>query len=244
MERVLYKGKLKSHQIKIVSGNSPFSIPGDLREKVEKLWKQEKRKAKEKRAELFNSKIYRLEELNYSGKDLSLTLGTLPYSFQKITKYLINEIIKQSKDYYPNGLFTTSLILTKDGKYVFGNRGKTMSKNKKDMIGGVLSKQENIVRNGKDIFKAIIQELHEEINVDKEHIREIYLSGVISTNLLKVGLLFYVELNFTSSELQRAFLHRKDKEMNSLVFINKRRLKSFLISLGGYKTIVADEFLN
>jgi 8-oxo-dGTP pyrophosphatase MutT (NUDIX family) len=241
MTKVLYKGKLLSKQVCITEGSN-FVIPFSIKEKAKLLWEEELKNAEGEEAILFDADIYRLENLDFLNGKLFLTLGIVPYSFQKVAKYLVSEIIKESKNYYPNGLFATTLIMTKDNQYVFGKRGKTISKNEIDMIGGVLSKDENIVKKGSDLFKAIIQELNEELNLEKKNIGEICLKGVISTSTLKVGLVFYTVLNITSRDLEKTFSNRKDNEMSGLIFVKKANLRSFLLSLGGYKITIAGKF--
>lgn len=221
------------------SFRSSRKVDPELKKECDKQWEDLLAIARKKDTGLFEAEIYRLESLTQTKESLHLSLSTVPYSFTK-TAHLSQRIYRLSERYWPKSLFSAILVKTKEGNYVFGQRGTTVSKNATDMVGGVISYSETQIRSGEDFFDVIEREVREEIGVNSDEIKSDLLRAVFLTSGLKYCVLFEVALNITSAQLMKRFPERTDPEFKNLVLVKPDQLTSFLGMLGGYKTTIIE----
>ena len=238
LPRVLFKGKynLKNIETKF-SNTSNRKINLSLESKLQKEWKQILREVTKRGIKAWDSNLYRLDNFEAQKDKLSLTLSTIPFSISKSMNRYLDNLYKLGEDYFSKSLFTESLIKTSDNKYVFGKLTTNyLTSRKIDLIGGVLSKDEQIVKNGKDVFKALFTEFKEEINISEKHIKSSILIGTVLTPKTKVGLIFDTCLSISSRSLIHHFKRSENDEIEDLILVDKIDLMNTIDKTAEYRT--------
>lgn len=221
----------------VVNKTSNRKIDPEIESKIDEIWEETVRNAKEQGQLIYNGESFRLDSFKESNGQLKLVLSKIKYKDRSSLNKLANELIEKGEDYLPNTLAIGGFIKTTDNKFVFGKRsGRTITNNKEDFIGGILEPEK--LNTGEDLFDYNLQEIKEEINLDKADIEHIRLVALVRTPWANIILLTYTTLKLTSNEVAAKF-HAKDKkdfeEMADLIFVDKSKLSEKLMELGGYK---------
>jgi hypothetical protein len=244
LPKVLLKGRFDFNEIQIIERPTNLLLPPDLREEVAQKWEDLKRQAKEKNIKVWDSINYRLNDFKIVNGILTLEIAELNFSTRVGLAEIREKLWVLGYEFFPRGLFIGTLLETNDGEYIFGERSKkSATRSRTDIIGGVLSKKEVIIKSGSDFKNALTAELSEEINVTKEHLLESYVMGLVLTDSTQVGIITYTKLNLSSEEVNDSFKNKNDGEMESLVFVDEDKLRDYLNNLGGYKPAIV-ELLN
>lgn len=175
--------------------------------------------------QLWDSEIYRLEDVDICTHTLSLNISTVPFSVRVGMNDHTERVRQLGLAYAPKGLYTSCLVSTTDHHYVFIEKSNIyFTKKKYAWVGGVLSKTERHISSGKELFDTVRTEVMEELGVESEQITSTTLSaGYVSENW-NACLLFTVELKLTTHELQAMFMKQSDDEAVELVMIAKSNL--------------------
>ncbi|MEI7603900.1 MAG: hypothetical protein WCJ19_02680 [bacterium] len=210
----------------------------ELENSIEQTWNQIFEKAKLEGKKIWNSKIYRVNNYKFDDEKLFLELGPSDFKNGLVFK-MIPFFETLSLDCYPLNMFCLANVKTLDEKYVFGFSDKTIQYSNILGIGGVFSKDELLVNNSEDLFENMYKELKEEINVTKSMISEIVISGLLISEGANIGLIFNVDLNVTSLELQKNFEIENDGELERLIFVEQEKYKDYMQNLApGHKSLL------
>lgn len=243
---VLFKENYLPDDLTIHQVPSSRKTDPDLETKIQQNWLQIEKEALEQGKKIWDSEIYRLEHFEITKKArLTLHLSTIAFStIQGMSKY-IDGIALLGPEYYSKSIFANAIIHTSDNKFVIGqNSGITVNSHEYELIGGILSKSEQTIANGFDIFSAIHKELLEEVNILSEHIVESRLIGGILTHKSRVGLLFFIQLDLSESTVRALFREKNDGELRDVMFFEKNALAEFLNNLGEPRQVlIANEFI-
>lgn len=242
LPKIIFKATIPVQQIKIKRINSSSrEINTELETKLKMVWENTLKKAKEEGARAWDSQMYRLENSEYSDNSLFLSISTIPYSIATSTTDYKKEIIALGEKYYTNGLFVSSLVKTKDNKFIFGNlSGNTINQNKIDLVGGVLSQDERQLESGNDLLEVLLTELTEEINVSRNEVSLSNVIGMIMTDKFQISIVFSTELNITSEKVKSKYELHNDNEFKELIFIDQDNLPNYLLALEGYKSKIPE----
>lgn len=206
---------------------SEVSSSRELDEKLEDLsqatWQSMTEEASLKGQKLWDSEIYRLENAEESGRVLSFS--TIPFSTRIGMNSHSGYVKELGLAYAPKGLYTSCVVSTTDGHYIFIEKSKAyFTKKKYAWVGGILSKTERRISSGKDLFGTVRTEVTEELGAQEEDVvANILSSGYISENW-NVCLLFEIELNLRVDELQNLFKKQSDDEAVALLCIKQNSL--------------------
>ena len=193
--KTLVKGKLTPNDLNVFVNKSNRKISKAIEEKMEKIWKDKVKMAKENNKILYNGTLYRLNNINKLDNKIIIELGTLEFK----TFLCINEIYEYfdlDKSHYKNSCHTLATVKTKDKKYIMVNlTGKSMNENSFDFIGGAMEVSSKI-NNGKKLFWSFYKELKEEAHIDKKDIVESFLKLIYLNHKTNVGFYFEIILKY------------------------------------------------
>lgn len=145
-------------------------------------------------------------------------------------EYILN---KCPVEYYPRALSCSVYLESSDGYIVFG-----LKKNNHRIIGGVYSPEELVLHGGNDIFKMAKIEVEQEVGVPKEYIQDLELVGGVQTSKLNISLVFKGRIPFSKIEITNFFNRDHDPELDSLTFIHKHTLSSYVEEFHPEKKII------
>jgi len=150
----------------------------------------------------------------------------------------MRELSELGEAYYSHGLSVGGFVVTKDGKYIFGQKAsKSVSSLKHDIIGGVLEKIDPM--SGEGVLNMNKVELEEEINVSAHDINDIKIIGLVRSPSTDIVIVTFTTLNILADELKSLFEKRRDLELEAIEFIDSENLNNYLNKLGGYKPAMA-----
>jgi hypothetical protein len=204
-----------------------------INEELENLsiasWNDMLRASSEAGKKIWDSDVYRLESFEMSTERLSIYLATIPFSVRLgMNKH--TEMVKQlGLEYSPKGMFSSCLVKTSDNYFVFIEKSDVYFTQKRfAWVGGIISKSESIIRDGKDLFTNTKREVLEELGIESKHILEIFLKTGYLTENHNVCLLFSVQVSLTKNELLDKFNKYSDDEACNLVFFSIENNEDFL----------------
>jgi len=238
--KILYN-HTQGNKISVIVSNISSRLIDDLLEsKLDALWQEQARKCHEKGEKVWDGISYRLNTLSLKDNTLNVELGPIRWSKRSPIRS-IDEIHQLDEEYWGRGVFVTALICTSDGKYIFGERKKTVIKRTMSTtIGGILSSEEVKVDSFDDFFTMLHKEIHEEIGVTADHIIKENFLGVVYSAKADVGFIFTVTLNLSSQDINTLFQKRSDDELALLRFVESESLKTHLMEMGDYWALIPE----
>ncbi|MDQ6985299.1 MAG: hypothetical protein Q9M91_05350 [Candidatus Dojkabacteria bacterium] len=231
---LLLKKELDFQDIRISKSPSNRNIVPNFEKQIQSLWEEDLKKAKSEGYKRWDSILYRLNSFSVNNDELYFDLGEVNFSTAVGLKS-INKIKPLNINSFSKALFINSLVITTDNKYVFGVRNNTKIR---DMIGGVISKSEMEVNNGKDLERFLLVELKEECNIDIFHIKSVKFLGLIQSRSTRISISCKTNLNISSFELENIFKSRLDNELEALDFVEYCDLEGYLGNFDGYQKIM------
>lgn len=237
--KILWQGAITEDELNVElvdSSKSNRAIDPTVEAKLQDKWEQQLVEAKEKGATLYDGTSYRLEEIDFDGKRLSIKVSPMKFRVRSTLKKM-PELEELGEMYYSHGLSVGGFVITTDSQYVFATKSnKVFSETKRDIIGGVLEVIEPF--SGKGIFEMNKRELREEINVDSEMIKEMKVIGIVLSPSTDIIIITLTKLKLSVSELKVIFEKRADLELEGIEFVSLQELNNYLESLGGYKPVM------
>jgi|GEM_PF-6852397 len=222
--------------IKVEEGkNLNFSSHPEIKKKIKKEWKKAKRSNKK----LFNESLYRLSGFKEESGKLVLNLGQtnfkelvgtnqLFFSDRKFFNCLAKFGEKEGNflEYFSNGLAVGAVIQTKDDYILISRRSKEMPfyPDTFHTIAGHPNPGSD-----RNLEKAVIREIKEETDLDKNEYRIYFLGLVRNNQTFKPELIYLAQAKRGLAEI----LIRRGKdisEFKSLFGLKKQDLKKFLNS--------------
>lgn len=241
VSRILLKGPISPKDIiirQVKTSNRKIDI--EVEKKTQSIWEETLKESKEKGWNIYNGESYRLEQIGKNGNNIELKVSKLKFKTRNsLTRQSIS-LHKLGEDYYCKGLAIGWFLRTSDNKYIFGQRsGSSLTVTRIDFIGGIL--EDVNLRSGKDIIHKGLQEIKEEAGISKQNLKDISIATFVISPSTNIIVLASALVNLDSIECKSIFeKERLEDEMSNLVFVDKDKLRQFLLNLGGYKTPLVD----
>lgn len=236
---LIIQGKFYPKDINVkIADSSNRKINFEIENKIDDNWKEYEKTKKKNGGMIWDATTYRLEDLKKDGDKIELFLGEINFSKRIGARGCLKELAVLGKDYYPAGIYLAAIIKTNDGHYVIGElSGKTTVEGEVSLIGGLLSKDEMLIKSSVDISEMLQKELEEEIYIESNEIKDIYLKAIIQTERLAFGLIFYVNLNISAENIKYKFV--PNDEIAGIKFCSKKEIVNILKSMGGARELIA-----
>lgn len=238
--KVLVLGKFQPEDLVVSVGESNRKINPVVEAKVDEIWEIKKKEAEKLGQICYNGISYRVNYLEQRGDKIHIDFGTIEF---KTRMCLMNvpEYLNLPEEYYKKCCFSGATVRTSDGLYVMVElSGKSMNKNKIDLLGGIIEKPLDI-KDGDDLFDSILSELKEEACINKQDIKECYLRAIYSTVKTDVGFYFEVTLNISSTEILNRFkLENHDQDIKSINFFKRDEYIKILENFNESKRLISD----
>jgi hypothetical protein len=197
-------------------------------------WLEKQRVSEEKGLLLFNGQSFRLDSFSLENNNLVLSVSEMEYRIRGSIESMADEVARYGDEYLGHGLAIGALLKTSDGYYVFGQRnGKTQSKQKVDIIGGIVDSDVEVSENG--LWHMLTVEMEEEASINVHNIKSGDYLGIFFSEFGNCILVARVELNLSRAELTGQFKQNDNAEMDDLIFVTESELFGYLTELGGYK---------
>lgn len=238
--KIIVQGKFYPKDVEVEFADfSNRKIDFEIENKIDANWKEYEKVKKENGGIVWDAVTYRLEDLKMENNKIKLVLGEINFSKRIGARWCLDELEKCGIDYYPKGIYLAAIIETGDNYYIMGElSGKTVVSSVASLAGGVLSKDEAVIGKSEDIFGALYREIKEELNIDKENLKDLYLKAIIMTERLSIGFIFYVSLDMNIESVQNKFI--ANDEFVSIKGHNKEEIVNVLKSMGGAKALVSE----
>ena len=187
-------------------------------------------------AEIPNSKLFRVISYKVHDHKFSLVLGNTSF------KHFISSMDKRFVSKFgfkkiANPLSVGAIIVTSDYRIIIGKRLPELVINpgKYSTVAGMMDREKDFSNGKPDPFKAILRELYEEIKVEKTHVKEIVLLGLIyNEDYHQTYLPFYIKIDIPSNILKRQLRHQSlsENEFERFIYLklNDRNIANFIIS--------------
>ena len=239
--KIIFKGEIDPKDIVIrINKTSTLKIPLEIETEIESTWEKVYKESNEEGRKLYNGKILRLDSFDIIKGKLEMTLSKIDFKTRVGIIENLSRIKNITEDNLPKSIAIGGLVKTKDNKYIFGiNSGKTMNKIPIDIIGGMIEPKTGEF-SSEMIFDENYRELKEELNVDRENVKDLHIIGLILTSNAVVMFFTSCVLNITVNEVQDKFKLHNDGEVKELLIVDPKNLNSKLNEFGGYKNLVID----
>lgn len=219
--KIFFSGSWSEKEIFIKEVPSTRKSNAKLEEKIATDWRDVLEQATKTKREIWDSALYRLEEVVAVDNYLHFKLSTISFSTRLMMKKNTAEIKQLGFEYSPCGMFASCLVETIDGYFVFIKKSQKYFGSKEyAWVGGVLSKDEGEIKSGRDLFLAARREVVEELGVSSAEMNETVLKVGYLTENWNVCLLFSIKLLLSKTELLEVFKNNSDGEAEDLVFLN------------------------
>lgn len=230
---ILFTGEYSPEQVNIKEIPSTRKINSELEALCRQRWEEDVATATANGQLRFEGDVYRFEGILAQHDSLSLILSTIKFSIRSTINKFPDRLKVLGSDYTPKGMYSSLFITTKDGKYVFmADAGKYMGRRDVMFIGGVLSRSDQVLESGKELFEHARRECREETGCHNEDFAEIRLRAGFLTESSNICLLFSITLNLTVDELMKRFNEGKtDGEAKNLIFVDQNELATFALGL-------------
>jgi 8-oxo-dGTP pyrophosphatase MutT (NUDIX family) len=240
-QRLLLSGKYQPGDISVIPAPSSLPpLPANLERALEKAWQAQLRRAAEEGYALWDAPCYRWEECHSipDGK-LALSVSEIPYKYVRGSIALL-ESGKLPEGYESRQMYSSLVIRTADGQYVFGISAKEFYVGELKFIGGVYGVTENRLTDGYALFQSALRELEEEVNISADQVKEMTLSRIYATPRGMRDLCFKVEVAADAAGIRRAFASRPDPELSDLLILSPVKAREAVAALTDRRREKAD----
>lgn len=219
---ILFNGSWSKSDVSIQETTSSRIISNEIEDLAQKSWKESLFEAKKKGQKIWDSLIYRFEDSQVKNETLRLSVSTIKYSTRVGMNRLTARIKSLGVSYAPQGMFSSCLVKTKEGKYIFIKKSNKYWTNKKvSWVGGIFSQDEVPLAHGEDLFKAVKNEVCEEIGIPYKYLDDTRLHFGFLTRNWNVCLLFKINLSLTADEIEDYYDKYSDDEASGILFVDK-----------------------
>lgn len=239
LPKILFKSEHKYDQITINHTKSTRAIDQDLETIFKQNWIEITQNAKKQDMQIWDSILYRLEKFEIKQK-LIMEFSEINFSTTKSANKYIDILIQKGEKYFIKSIFSSIIIKTADNKFILGKKSRKYMHNVDlTFIGGVLSKDEHLIENGKDLFQSALNEVQEELNI-KCPIDNLTLLGGILTELGKCSLVFYLFVSMNSGEIKKNFAYRNDEELEDILILSEEDFKDHIANMDNSKQLILE----
>ncbi len=216
---ILFSGHWSAKQVSISEIPTSREIDQDLETKATHSWEQMLIEAKKTNKLLWDSILYRFENAVTTGENISLIISSIPFSIRFGMNKHTAVVQSLGANFASRGIFSSCLVETADGLYVFIEKSdKYYTQKKYSWVGGVLSKTEEEIVDGISLFESVSKEVSEELGVSRNlHQSTLLRTGYLTENG-NVCFLFSITLKCTSKELREHFKSSDNEASGLLVF--------------------------
>lgn len=241
IKRIIKKGPIKPENIVIKKyKRSQRKIDILLEKQIEKKWDEKVKEAKEKRQQIWDNKLYRLDSCREKASNVIMNVSLVNYSILRSLALLREKLENYSEDYYSKALNVASLIITSDNKYILGVKSSKMQYlDKIDVVGGT-AEYGDILETGYDLLTVANKEMYEEINVQISAIKKQSILGIILTAYSNVIVILETILGIDVEAVRKLFDKRSEEEFEDLVIVDKDKLQEYLNMLDGKFPLIAE----
>lgn len=236
----LWLGCLASEAIELENNvPSTFELPEAFENSVNKHWDEYLVRAQAAGKRIWNSTLYRCEEFWGNEERLSLRLSAIEARevFLTIDYFAAAGV---PKCHETRNLFAVCFLKSSDNQYIFGvPSGVTFAAAGPGLIGGALSKDEQLISSGMDIESCLARELEEEINLDHSTIQSAHVLALVQTDLSNIGLIYYVTTSATAKEVAARHRIQNDGELKGVLEVPEREVASFLANGDRYLPLLS-----
>ncbi len=217
---VLFNGTWISDDISVCVKTSTRRLDNLLEKDSKETWEKMSTEALSRGSQLWDSNVYRFEDVKEKDGKIVLYFSTIPFSIRLGMNKHTNSVKKLGKDYASMGLFSSCLVKTADNHFVFIEKSNKFYTDKKySWVGGIFSESEKTLNNGDDLLSAVKAEIREELGLKDEHIETTTLSAGYVTENWNACLLFNAKVTVTAEQLIAIFNKKNDGEAKGLFFI-------------------------
>lgn len=234
LQNILFKGPFQISDIEVkINNSSNRKIHPEFENNIDSIWSAKLQEANQNITNLWDSNIYRLNSFSQNQKKLILELNLISFkTIIGLKTQILRSKPKISQDYWPKGLFVSAIIKTSDNRYIFAKTKSSVIKNgQPDIIGGVLSKEETLITDSRNITSHLLKELHEEINIKPNTINNLKLEGGIVSAWGNIGLIFSLGLTLNTQQVKTNFDQTNDGELEDIIIIEENKFYQFVSQL-------------
>ena len=229
--RIHCLGHWRQRHVRIFFSNHDYALPGPLLRRAQEFWAERLTKF----PHFFNGALCRLEKYEATPDTLHLHLSRTCYRDLLFCNERVQEILEAFDEAsLVRALGISVIIETADGFLPLMQRSQTLGEGAGliDVFGGHVHPDDH-ARNGvPDVFHAIADELHTELNLTSEDFDEIYCVGLLENwQTRKPELIFETKIKLTFDELREKARHAKegDEYVEILAVTAKpQEIKTFL----------------
>lgn len=155
---------INNANIKVIVENKKIELPQEIQKNIEQHWE----KAKLENLNLWNGELMCVSDCQIDEKEIVITCKKSDYAH-----YLYDERIGLPKEYGCSSLVAGCLLETSDNYYIVGELAENTSFPHCMQISGGSADKDDIDNSEIDIFKTIIRECEEELNIQLENKKQI-----------------------------------------------------------------------
>ncbi len=218
--KVLFSGNWSSSDVSIHVIPSTRELDEGLERDCKDAWEEMLKESLSRGSQLWDSAIYRFEDIRGKDDKINLYFSTIPFSIRLGMNKHTSQVKNLGESYASMGLFNSCLVETSDNKFVFIEKSNKFYTDKKyAWVGGIFSESENKLDDGIDLFSSVNTEILEELGISNEYVSSLVLSTGYITENWNVCLLFSAKIIITSEQLLEFFYKKNDGEARGLIFI-------------------------
>lgn len=235
---MLFQGHFSMERVTVgVVEQSQRKVDQNMELALLKQWDKTLHQARESGVKAWDSTIYRYETGEVYNTDVHLTFSRVPFSIMRSARYYVQELKQLGPAYFPHGIFVSVIVKTSDEHYIRVKiSSHTLNAGIYDLVGGVASEHEVRVNSSHDLFQIAYNELEEELGIEKDKIKDIYLLGAIASTSLNISLVFHADLSITRNEVVTCFKTKNDGEVEHVEFLSRDQFIAALEEMGSYKS--------
>ncbi|MFW5702851.1 MAG: NUDIX hydrolase [Candidatus Dojkabacteria bacterium] len=238
-------------QIKIRNSDVDFvsTLPEEIRQQTDVIWKEKSGKLLSEGKSIWDGVLYRVANVAeieaYQRGEIEFELGVVNYRYPFVSKDLL-DFYENNPKYRIHHFGIGAVILTSDNLFALGKRNpkKNIHADNVDLIGGTFNQDEQILQTGEDLKTSLSRELAEEAGIAPRDVLQTKAIGIIQSYQYYVQIICVVELNKTSSELDRIFMQKEDEEMSGMIYKSSAEIKDYLDTLPTYRPLVSKLLTN
>lgn len=240
--KILVKGNFSRDDVVCeFSSVTGRKIDPEIEEKAIQIWQQKLEKAEAEGKKMWDQPVYRLDSFKISIGKCTLVLSSIPFSIRSSVQEFTQILADKGDEYLPMALYSSIFIETSDHKFIFGEKSDIYQSNRKfSYIGGVFNPPDKPLN--ADPFSAALNEVEEEIGIDRADIKDITLMGILKTVSGNAAMIFYCRLNLSAKEILSKFQNRKEMEMKTLFFAEKKDVRMVGVEKIGKEPEIVDIF--
>jgi hypothetical protein len=196
-------GAFTSDQLRIDCQPSRMDLPEDIRTLVEEAWQQALEDASSRGARLYDGRLARLMDYQWSANQLELTLGEVGFK-DFVGTNLANPHLRYSHGHevLANALGVSSSLVTDDGFLVLCRRSPRVyfHTGRLHPLGGIVEYADGSDR--ADPFETIREEIREEAALDEQELAEVVCIGLVrDKRIVQPELIFEMTVRVQMNEL-------------------------------------------